>query len=107
MRISAIGWIAGFALALPGAASAIGTCTLNGRSYPENAVVCSGGLVNYCANGIWQSNDGSRCDTATGAYLTPLRPYRARNNEPIPKCEHDHAVLDAAQAAMEAAVAQP
>jgi hypothetical protein len=107
MRNSAIGLIAGLALALPAAAGAGGTCSLDGRLYPENAVVCSGGLVTYCSNGIWQSNDGSRCDTATGSYLTPLRPYRARNNEPIPKCEHDQQVLDAAQAAMDAAVAAP
>jgi hypothetical protein len=60
-------------------------CDLEGRAYPENAVVCSRGIVLNCANGVWQSNQGARCDAGNGAYLTPLRPYQPKSNEPIPE----------------------
>lgn len=65
-------------------AHAEGSCTLGGQKYPENAVVCSGGLVLACSNGTWQNNNGARCDAPSGAYLTPQRPYQERNAEPIP-----------------------
>ncbi|MEW6272323.1 MAG: hypothetical protein AB1689_23825 [Thermodesulfobacteriota bacterium] len=60
-------------------------CMLDGRHYPENAVICSGGIVTYCSNGVWQSNDGQRCDVRSGAYLSPLRPFEERNREEIPE----------------------
>ncbi|HEY8517638.1 MAG TPA: hypothetical protein VIS07_19190 [Candidatus Binatia bacterium] len=76
-------------LVLAGPASALAqdgsSCLLDGRRYPENAVVCSGGLVMYCSNGTWQSNDGQRCDARSGAYVSPLRPFAERNTEPIPE----------------------
>lgn len=74
------------ALLLAGAAPgrAQQTCMLDGQSYPENAVVCSGGLVMYCSNGTWQGSDGQRCDVANGTYLGPRRPFHDKNAEPVP-----------------------
>lgn len=65
-------------------ARAEGSCMLNGQKYPENAVVCSGGLMLACANHTWQNNNGARCDAPSGTYLTPQRPLQERNAEPIP-----------------------
>jgi hypothetical protein len=59
-------------------------CLLDGVEYPENAVVCSGGLVLFCANGTWQNNDGARCDTPSGSYLGARRPLAERNPEAVP-----------------------
>jgi hypothetical protein len=59
-------------------------CMLNGQLYPENAVVCSNGLAQYCANGTWQNNEGARCDTQSGSYLGPRRPLEEKSAEPIP-----------------------
>jgi hypothetical protein len=70
---------------LASAAAAQHPCQLEGASYPENAVVCSRGIVLNCANGIWQSNQGARCEVANGSYLTPLRPYKPKSDEPIPE----------------------
>lgn len=83
------GWI-GFAgawlaiLCATTGARAEGSCTLGGQRYPENAIVCSGGLTLACSNGTWQNNNGARCDAPSGTYLTPLRPYQKYNDEPIP-----------------------
>jgi len=60
-------------------------CLLEGREYPENAMVCSGGLVLNCSNGIWQNNDGGRCNAQSGSYVGPLRPFQERNDEQIPE----------------------
>ncbi len=61
------------------------SCQLEGARYPENAVVCSRGIVLNCANGTWQSDQGARCEASNGAYLTPLRPYQPKSGEPIPE----------------------
>ncbi len=66
-------------------AGAQNTCLLDGVSYPENAVVCSGGLALFCANGTWQNNEGARCDASSGAYLGARRPLQERNAEPVPE----------------------
>lgn len=60
------------------------TCRLAGREYPPDVMVCSGGLAVVCQNGMWQNNDGRRCDGPTGSYIGPQRPFAARNDEPIP-----------------------
>lgn len=73
------------ALLAASATSAQQACQLEGRPYPENAVVCSRGIVLSCANGTWQSNEGARCNGSNGAYLTPLRPYQPKSDEPIPE----------------------
>ena len=83
------GWILATATAIataaPTAAWADGSCQLGGREYPENASVCSNGLVLYCSNRVWQNNDGTHCNDPSGAYLSPLRPYTPRSDEPIPE----------------------
>jgi hypothetical protein len=66
------------------AAGAQNTCMLEGVTYPENAVVCSGGLALFCANGTWQNNEGARCDATSGSYLGPRRPLQERNPEAVP-----------------------
>jgi hypothetical protein len=80
--LSAIGLV--LVLAVATAARAEHTCMLNGQSYPENAVVCSGGLALVCSNGAWQDSHGARCDAPTGSYLGPRRPFQERNAEPVP-----------------------
>jgi hypothetical protein len=72
------------AVALPGAALAQQTCMLSGQQYPENAEVCSDGLVLACSNGTWQNNQGARCDARSGSYLGARRPFEERNAEPVP-----------------------
>jgi len=72
------------ALAAPDARAQQGACTLDGRTYPEDATVCSNGLALFCTNGVWQNNEGQRCDAPSGAYLGALRPYQERNTEPVP-----------------------
>jgi hypothetical protein len=74
----------GLLLAVASASPAQARCVLDGNEYPENALVCSGGLVLFCANGSWQSNNGARCDTPTGSYVGPRRPFQEHNDEPIP-----------------------
>jgi hypothetical protein len=59
-------------------------CMLDGRNYPEDATVCSGGLLLFCSNGTWQNNQGARCDDPSGAYVGPRRPFTEYNREPIP-----------------------
>ncbi|HZR81998.1 MAG TPA: hypothetical protein VFD92_12955 [Candidatus Binatia bacterium] len=83
MRLLALA--VGLVLGLAARASAQQSCLLDRTSYPENAVVCSSGFVIYCSNGVWQNNNGARCDTPSGSYLTPLRPYQAQSSEPIPE----------------------
>lgn len=61
-----------------------GGCMLDGQRYPENATVCSNGLVLFCTNGVWQNNDGARCDAPSGAYVGSRRPLTERNPEPVP-----------------------
>jgi len=61
------------------------SCLLDGREYPEDATVCSSGLVLFCTNGTWQNNEGRRCDAPSGAYVGPRRPYQERNTEPVPE----------------------
>ena len=88
MRIWAtIGLAGGIAVASAASARAEGNCRLGNQVYPENAAVCSQGLSLYCVNGTWQNNQGTRCNAASGSYLSPLRPYRPRNDEPIPEYE--------------------
>lgn len=78
-------WLA-LALALPGSAGAeASSCMLDGREYPENSYVCSGGLQLYCSNGTWQTVNGARCDEPTGSYLGPRRPFEEKNPEPVPE----------------------
>lgn len=72
------------AAAVPGSARAQQTCMLDGRKYPENASVCSNGLVLFCANGTWQNNEGARCDAQSGSYLGARRPLEEKNTEPVP-----------------------
>ena len=81
-----IGWaLMGLVLVTATSATAGSRCMLDGQEYPENASVCSGGLVNFCSNGTWQSSNGARCDASTGSYLGARRPYEERNDEPVPK----------------------
>jgi hypothetical protein len=80
-----VGLLMGSALVAPDDSRGEESCQLGQTRYPSNAVVCSGGLVLYCSNGIWQDNGGQRCDTTDGSYLTPLRPYQEKSNEPIPE----------------------
>jgi hypothetical protein len=77
---------ASLALALCAATStaARASCMLEGREYPEDATVCSGGLALFCSNGTWQNNEGQRCDAPSGNYLGPRRPLQERNPEPVP-----------------------
>jgi len=75
----------GMVLAVSGGARAQSTCMLDGVKYPENAVVCSGGLALFCANGTWQNNDGARCDASSGSYLGARRPLQERSAEPVPE----------------------
>jgi hypothetical protein len=77
------------AVALPGRAAAQQQCMLNGRQYPENAQVCSGGLVQFCTNGTWQNNEGARCDAQSGSYLGARRPLEEKSAEPVPKFYKD------------------
>jgi hypothetical protein len=79
-----VGWVVAAALAGPAGAAGQQHCRLEGTEYPENAMVCSRGIVLHCENGVWQSNSGQRCDDRDGAYLTPLRPYQQKSDEPIP-----------------------
>ena len=74
----------GLLVAVATGAHAQQRCMLDGNEYPENAVVCSGGLSLFCSNGTWQNNEGARCDTPTGTYLGPRRPLEERNPEPVP-----------------------
>lgn len=74
-----------FLLLASATARAQQSCQLEGRSYPENAVVCSRGLQIVCVNGTWQNLEGARCDVRDGSYLTPLRPYQEKSDEPIPE----------------------
>jgi len=76
--------IVGLAVVAATAAGAQNACVLEGQKYPENAVVCSGGLSLFCTNGSWQNNEGARCDTPSGSYLGPRRPLQERNAEPVP-----------------------
>lgn len=84
-RIRWVVWTLGWALFEASTANAQQTCSLEGRLYPENAVVCSRGLELVCSNGVWQNNDGRRCDSRDGSYLSPLRPYQPKSDEPIPE----------------------
>jgi hypothetical protein len=84
MRRRTVGGVIAVALAAASGAHAQQPCSLEGTEYPENAMVCSRGLVQHCENGIWQSNSGQRCDNRDGEYLTPLRPYKPKSDEPIP-----------------------
>lgn len=78
-------WLA-LVLALPSSAGAEGaSCMLDGREYPENTYVCSGGLQLYCSNGTWQTVDGARCDAPSGSYLGPRRPFEEKSREPVPE----------------------
>lgn len=70
--------------AVPRPAGAQQTCMLDGQKYPENAVVCSNGLVLVCTNGTWQNNEGARCDAPSGSYLGARRPLEEKNAEPVP-----------------------
>lgn len=72
------------AAAAPDLARAQQPCMLDGQKYPENAQVCSNGLVLFCANGTWQNNEGARCDQQSGSYLGARRPLEEKNTEPIP-----------------------
>jgi hypothetical protein len=73
-----------FAVVAPRATAQGGGCMLSGQRYPENASVCSGGLVQFCTNGVWQNNDGARCDGDSGSYVGSRRPLAERNAEQIP-----------------------
>ena len=84
-----VGSLLGFFLLAATGADAQSECTLDGQKYPENTLVCSGGLVNYCANGTWQSSGGARCDAPTGAYLGARRPFEERNTEEVPQFYKD------------------
>lgn len=79
-------WLSALGLVLAAAAPARAqhACDLNGKSYPENSTVCSGGLALVCSNGVWQDSHGARCDAPTGSYLGARRPLEERNTEPIP-----------------------
>jgi hypothetical protein len=79
----------GLLVAAATSAHAQHTCTLDGQPYPENATVCSGGLLLFCTNGTWQNNEGARCEGPTGAYVGPRRPLQERNAEPVPKFYKD------------------
>jgi hypothetical protein len=74
----------GLVVAVAASAGAQQTCMLDGKPYPENAVVCSGGMSLFCTNGTWQNNEGARCDSTTGSYLGARRPLQDRNAEPVP-----------------------
>lgn len=84
-RIRWVVWALGWVLLAASTAKAQQTCSLEGRPYPENAVVCSRGLELVCSNGVWQNNEGRRCDSRDGSYLSPLRPYQPKSDEPIPE----------------------
>ena len=62
-----------------------GSCMLDGQRYPENASVCSNGLVLFCTNGVWQNNEGARCEAPSGSYVGPRRPLSKTNPEPVPE----------------------
>jgi hypothetical protein len=76
--------VVGFLAVAATGAVAQSRCLLDGVEYPENASVCSAGLVLFCANGTWQNNEGARCDAQSGSYLGARRPLEERNAEPVP-----------------------
>ena len=84
-----IAWLSGLLLVAVTTAGAEQNCRLEGREYPPDVVVCSGGLALYCSNGTWQNNEGQRCDAPTGEYLGPRRPLAEKNDEPIPQFYKD------------------